>query len=84
VLGLESWGVFVRLHLLSLRFARAGALSVAELKLPYRYDLYKVETVGDTYMVVGGIPDENVEHTKMICNLALDLLETVCFCLLFS
>uniref|UniRef100_A0A7S3DAF8 Guanylate cyclase domain-containing protein n=1 Tax=Palpitomonas bilix TaxID=652834 RepID=A0A7S3DAF8_9EUKA len=40
------------------------------------YDLYKVETVGDTYMVVGGIPDENVEHTKMICNLALDLLET--------
>ena len=32
---------------------------------------YKVETVGDNYMSVGGIPDMVEDHCEIICHLAL-------------
>ena len=32
---------------------------------------YKVETVGDSYMSVGGIPDMVEDHCEIICHLAL-------------
>ncbi|ETN77381.1 heme NO binding associated [Necator americanus] len=35
---------------------------------------YKVETVGDSYMSVGGIPDIVDDHCEVICHLALGML----------
>uniref|UniRef100_A0A8R1DTU5 guanylate cyclase n=1 Tax=Caenorhabditis japonica TaxID=281687 RepID=A0A8R1DTU5_CAEJA len=42
---------------------------------------YKVETVGDSYMSVGGIPDTVEDHCEVICHLALGMVmeaRTVC------
>ncbi|PIO62136.1 hypothetical protein TELCIR_16320, partial [Teladorsagia circumcincta] len=36
--------------------------------------VYKVETVGDSYMTVGGIPDQIAEHAEMICHVAIGML----------
>lgn len=35
----------------------------------------KVETVGDKYMAVSGLPEYEVAHAKHICRLALEMMD---------
>jgi guanylate cyclase soluble subunit beta len=39
-------------------------------------EIYKVETVGDKYMAVCGLPLKVDSHTKSMCLLALDIIDT--------
>ena len=39
-----------------------------------RHDVYKVETIGDAYMVVSGLPERNSHHATEIVNMGFDML----------
>jgi class 3 adenylate cyclase len=42
-----------------------------------RYGLEKVKTIGDAYMVVGGMPERSNDHTARIAAMALDMADAV-------
>lgn len=44
-------------------------------ELVHKYELEKIKTIGDAYMVVGGIPIANSEHAVSIARLALEMLD---------
>ena len=41
------------------------------------FDVYKVETIGDAYMVVSGLPQKNENHSREIARMSLALLDNV-------
>jgi len=42
-----------------------------------KYDLEKIKTIGDCYMVAAGVPRPRPDHAKALVNLALDMQEAV-------
>jgi class 3 adenylate cyclase len=42
-----------------------------------RHGLEKVKTIGDAYMVVGGMPERSDDHTARVAEMALDLADAV-------
>lgn len=40
-----------------------------------KYDLEKIKTIGDCYMVAAGVPRSRADHAQAIVRLALDMLE---------
>ena len=36
-----------------------------------QFSLYKVETIGDAYMVVGGLPTSDPNHAQQVANFAV-------------
>uniref|UniRef100_A0A0K0E3P7 guanylate cyclase n=2 Tax=Strongyloides stercoralis TaxID=6248 RepID=A0A0K0E3P7_STRER len=54
-------------HLLNELFTKFDRLVVY-------HNVYKVETVGDSYMTVGGIPEVIENHCELVCHVALGML----------
>ena len=42
-----------------------------------RHDLEKIKTIGDAYMVVGGVPYARPDHAEAIASMALEMLDAV-------
>lgn len=46
-------------------------------ELADRHGLEKIKTIGDAYMVVGGLPERKDRHENAIANMALEMMEVV-------
>lgn len=42
-----------------------------------KYGLEKIKTIGDAYMVVGGLPTPSIDHAEAIAEMALDILDKI-------
>jgi class 3 adenylate cyclase len=49
-------------------------------RLAERHGLEKIKTIGDAYMVVGGLPVERTDHAEAVAEMALDMRRAIaCF-----
>ena len=46
-------------------------------QLADQHHLEKIKTIGDAYMVVGGIPDMSLRHVEAIADMALDMQQAI-------
>ena len=42
-----------------------------------KYGLEKIKTIGDAYMVGGGVPDHRSDHAQAVADFSLDLVEAI-------
>lgn len=45
--------------------------------LAQKYGLEKIKTIGDAYMVAGGVPVPRDDHAEAVANMALDIMEVM-------
>lgn len=66
--------------------AQLGAIQLVKLlnqifsafdRLSEKYGLEKIKTIGDAYMVVGGLPNRNANHAHAIAQMALDMQSAI-------
>jgi len=46
-------------------------------RLTEKYGLEKIKTIGDAYMVAGGLPEPRLDHAQAISEMALDMREVI-------
>lgn len=46
-------------------------------RLSDRHGLEKIKTIGDSYMVVGGLPEPRPDHAEAVAEMALDMLSEI-------
>ncbi|KAG8185844.1 hypothetical protein JTE90_004386 [Oedothorax gibbosus] len=46
-------------------------------QLTEKHNVYKVETIGDAYMVVSGAPDQEECQADKVCHMALDMVDVI-------
>ena len=46
-------------------------------RLTEKYDIEKIKTIGDAYMVVAGVPQSKADHLYAIADMALDMLTEI-------
>lgn len=49
-------------------------------ELAERYGLEKIKTIGDAYMVVGGLPNARPDHAEAVAGMALEMHEALALC----
>lgn len=66
--------------------AKMSALDLVDLlnrvfsrfdELTEKYGLERIKTIGDAYMVAGGLPEPKVDHAVAVASLALDMMEVL-------
>ena len=60
---IESWAAFFQLQIVELLNDLYNEFDDCLSK----FDVYKVETIGDAYLIAAGVPECNSDHAPEIC-----------------